>query len=621
MKEEWTMFIQRIRRFLKAVRKKARFVGFMAVLGILVCALAAAPVRFTDAPAYFPRLSVADQPLTAACCYAMLASALLIVIAAVLSEGLLLRMLERSRVHTRKRRVLRDMQHHTRNVFLNHADSKSGTASPDETKSDEPESDFLDRKQWQVKRAVGKYRIIFPLLDENLGIAEKTALRETIAEQTGLSIRTIQRYESAYKTKDISGLLPKARGRGNKTVSYDRTKVLDAAIVFKREQPKRSVRNIIKILENNGYVAKGELKRPTLQRWMQDAGFSKRQMSLYLDNHKNNAARRYCKAHRMEMVQSDIKYGLYIPAAEGQTPTRAYLITMLDDHSKFPLVSRWYPDQEQKRVEDALLRMVKKYGKCDLLYVDNGSQYIAKHLRDICQHLGIKIRHAPVRQGKSKGKVERLHRLVDAFDDEVKLHSDKIKSIDDLNEHWEMYLATNYTDKFHEGIYEYYKSQGGVISQEEATPLREFRKDTRKLQPINSALIADAFLYREPRVVSKGATISLKGFLYGVDQSLVGCTVTVAYDPMNLDEVKIEYDDMKPMVARKVKIGPFVNPNEPIPEAMKSPEPTGQSSLLNALEKEYEEMKQAKADAVSYSDLFDEASSEQEAADHDKSNA
>ena len=67
----------------------------------------------------------------------------------------------------------------------------------------------------------------------------------------------------------------------------------------------------------------------------------------------------------------------------------------------YVLHSRFYDNQEESIVEDTFHKAILKAGKFDACYFDNGSQYIARQLRSLSR-LGITIRHAPVRSGKSK---------------------------------------------------------------------------------------------------------------------------------------------------------------------------------------------------------------------------
>lgn len=105
----------------------------------------------------------------------------------------------------------------------------------------------------------------------------------------------------------------------------------------------------------------------------------------------------------MMLIQGDIKYGpiLRINGKKVQT----YLSSAIDDHSRMILSSQFYDNQEETIVEDTLRKVILRYGKFDACYFDNGTQYIAKQLKLSLTRLGIRINHAKVRSGKSKGKI------------------------------------------------------------------------------------------------------------------------------------------------------------------------------------------------------------------------
>ena len=109
----------------------------------------------------------------------------------------------------------------------------------------------------------------------------------------------------------------------------------------------------------------------------------------------------FCKPHRMMLIQGDIKYGIKLPIGKNGAMVQTYLSSAIDDHSRYVLHSRFYDNQEESIVEDTFHKAILKAGKFDACYFDNGSQYIARQLRSLSR-LGITIRHAPVRSGKSK---------------------------------------------------------------------------------------------------------------------------------------------------------------------------------------------------------------------------
>ena len=65
--------------------------------------------------------------------------------------------------------------------------------------------------KWQEEQALQRYQLIAPLLDESLDNAKRIQMREAVAEQNGLSPRTLYRYEAAYRKGGFPGLKPQDR--------------------------------------------------------------------------------------------------------------------------------------------------------------------------------------------------------------------------------------------------------------------------------------------------------------------------------------------------------------------------------------------------------------------------
>ena len=239
-------------------------------------------------------------------------------------------------------------------------------------------SKTLVKSQNRDETALQKYAMISPLLDENLDPAAACELRKQLADQYGVSERTLRRYVNAYHANGFDGLKPAERVRYRKNAMPDNyEELLEEAIQLRREVPRRSIEQIILILEMEGKAAPGVLKRPTLQRHMYQAGFGAVHMDIYRDARKSSS-RRFCKPHRMMLVQGDIKYGPKLPIGRNGAMVQTYLSSAIDDHSRMILASEFYDNQEEAIVEDTFHKAVLKYGRFDKCYFDNGTQYVAK---------------------------------------------------------------------------------------------------------------------------------------------------------------------------------------------------------------------------------------------------
>ena len=467
----------------------------------------------------------------------------------------------------------------------------------------------MEKIPWKDRTAFERFQMIAPILDETLETdkARKAKLIQEIAEKNDVDKRTIYRYLKAFREKGFEGLIPADHGHGSaRKLSPRFDELFEEAKALKAEVPERSVHDIIKILELEDRAEHGELKRSTLQKHLFDAGFSKRQLTLHNEN-RTNAARRFWKKHRMELVQGDIKYSHDIRF--GGKEKTVYLSTLLDDHSRFPLASRWFPDQTKERVEFTFREAVLKYGLFDKAYVDRGSQYVSSDLIRACARLGIIVRHAPKKSGKSKGKVEKYHQVVEKFLLEAELKD--YETLDAFNYAWAAYLELNYIDEPHEGLEENYKAQGVEVDRYELTPKKEFVRDTRELRFADASVVREAFLKHKSGRVTKGATVSVEGHLYGVDQSCIGASAEIIYDMADLSVVTVKCPGKEPMKCPRVKIGEYVDFEQPIPQAVKNVKPST-SRMLDAMEKKYGSMKAGMMDAISYASFMNKNEKKEE---------
>ena len=223
---------------------------------------------------------------------------------------------------------------------------------------------------WQEEKASERFAMISPLLADDLDPAKRSQIRSQIAENNDISERTLYRLEAAWRKKGYSGLRPMNRKmRRSQKLPDNFEEIVSEAIQLKKEVPTRSVARIILILEMEGWVSPGILKRSTLQRYLYRAGLGVKQMKRYTEA-RNATSRRFCKPHRMMLAQCDIKYGLKLPVGKGGKKVQTYLSALIDDHSRFVLESGWYDNQEAVIVEDTFHKAILKWGVMDTVYAD-----------------------------------------------------------------------------------------------------------------------------------------------------------------------------------------------------------------------------------------------------------
>ena len=458
--------------------------------------------------------------------------------------------------------------------------------------------DSKEIKNWRNDEALERYRMILPLLDPDIDNAKRCALREQIALREGKDIRTLYRYEKSYKEEQFEGLMPKNRSkRRSQKLPDNWDEIVAEAVQLRKEVPKRSVRQIITILESEDYAAPDVIKASTLQRYLQDAGMSKKALKRYTED-KEPSSKKFCRDHRLELYQGDIKYGPIIRDKDGNK-IQTYLSSTIDDHSRLITQSEWYDNQRDEIVEDTVHKAILKYGLFDRFYVDNGKQYISKHLNKACAKLGIRVLHAPPYSGKSKGKIERFHQTVDSFIAELAV--DPVHSIAEMNEKWKYFLEEDYQKRPHNGIAKYYRSKGIDVPADGITPLQEWNRDNRRLKYLDSGTVSEAFTRHETREIDKTGCFEFNGITYEASVAYSGLKVEIVYDPMNTHTIEVRYGKMDVVKAHPIAIGPHASKDAVLPVGMTATPPET-SRLLDALEKKYKESHNIMANALSFGD-------------------
>jgi len=396
--------------------------------------------------------------------------------------------------------------------------------------------------------ATNRVRILTPLLQEGMDTARRVQIFRQINHSEGISERTLRRWLSAYEQNGFQGLMPATREYRGRPGSVSEN-ILDEAVILRREVPGRSVTQIIRILEMEGVVAPGEIKRSTLQEHLEKRGYGSRQVAMF-HSAGAGAARRFAKTYRNSLWQADIKYLLVLPETSKRKALQLYTSAFIDDATRSIVGCRVYEKQDVHCVLDCFRHAMEENGVPDAVFTDNGKQYIGKQLNQVCAKLGIKLLRARPYHACSKGKVENFNKYLDKFVAEVKLK--KPQSAAEVEYYLNIWIQELYQHKPHSGI-------------DGKTPDQAFRENDRPLRHASVDDLNFAFKLTEQRLVDKTGCISFQGRPWEAGQDLIGMKVDVIYNSGNPDEIEICHENYETRHISPLVIRPNSAPRKTLP--------------------------------------------------------
>lgn len=328
-----------------------------------------------------------------------------------------------------------------------------------------------------------------------------------------LAEKTIEAWYYAWCRGGIEALTPKTRldrGKSKLSPAYQ-----EAILEAKRENPRRSIDRVIRLLERRGKVAKGELKRSSVHRLLQAHDLSRPSGSAS----EPEEHRAYLAECAGDIWYGDVMHGPQVPM--GNKLRKCYLVSLMDDASRLITHSAFCPGETALDIEGVLKQAVLKRGLPKKLVIDNGPAYRAKTLQEVCIRLGIHLVYCRPYAPEGKGKLERWHRTFrDHFLSELD-HS-RLKDLGDLNARLWAWLEAVYHRSPHSGH--------GLDGD---TPLQRYQQDLPKIRTLGilGARIDEIFYHRVERKVRRDGTVSYQGKRFEVPYELSGKRIALVVDP------------------------------------------------------------------------------------------
>ncbi|WP_437996890.1 DDE-type integrase/transposase/recombinase [Sorangium sp. So ce185] len=365
--------------------------------------------------------------------------------------------------------------------------------------------------------AIYRATVIGPLMHRVLTHGQLAAELRTLSEQRfrppgahstrTYSVPTLQRWLYAYRAAGLDGLRPQPRsdrGFAQQLPEELRALLLD----IRREHPDASVPLILKTLVDEGRLEAGKVSEPTVRRLYAAHGLRRRAARA---EGEPKTRLRWQAERPGALWHGDVCHVTGCTVGGKAMPIRIH--GLLDDASRYVVALEAHTTEKEVDMLGMTVDALRRHGKPDALYLDNGSTYRGDILKTACARLGITLLHAKPYDPEARGKMERFWRTLR---EGCLNYLGAVASLVDINTTLRAFLDRRYHPAPHAGLLG--KSPAQVYA---ARPAGDSAVDEKALR--------SALTERTRRRVSGDNIVSVDGNAWQLDQGyLAGQIVSVA---------------------------------------------------------------------------------------------
>jgi transposase InsO family protein len=329
--------------------------------------------------------------------------------------------------------------------------------------------------------------------------------------------KTLEKWVSQYKLGGMDALLPRQRSDKGTSRALNDT-AIEEIYRLKEKYHRLNATQIHQLLIRDAFIP-ATVSVAAVQRFVRKHDLK----SARNPNIKDRKA--FEEAEFGRLWQADTCYLPHI--RENGKPRRTYLIMILDDHSRLIVGGQIFYNDNAYNFQRVFKRAIATYGIPDKLYTDSGAPYRNAQLSFICGSVGCVELHTPVRDGASKGKIERSFRtLRDRWLNSLDVS--QIQSLEEFNK-----LLAGY-------IYKYNSTEHSSIKE---TPLDRFLRTKENIRvPKSQQWLDECFHNRITRKVNNDSCVTISGICYNAPQQFIGMKVDIRFLPNNMEDAYILYE-------------------------------------------------------------------------------
>ena len=261
----------------------------------------------------------------------------------------------------------------------------------------------------ETRRAIALWRmsVLGPLVSMDLEHGDLRPLLEAAATRTyetpqGRRVRprwrTLEAWYYAHRQGGLEALEPATR-KDMGTWRALPEPLAQHILALRREQPRRSVRTLVRAVERAGMCRVGETSASSVLRLLRAHGLSQRPSAS-----PARERRPFLPEQPGDLWMGDSMHGPRVRDADGVL-RKTYLLTQLDVATRFVIHSEFFLSEDAAHQEDGLRHAITGHGLPRTYYVDRGPAYTAKSLQRICAEPGIWLAHTAPSDCEAKGAI------------------------------------------------------------------------------------------------------------------------------------------------------------------------------------------------------------------------
>ena len=309
-----------------------------------------------------------------------------------------------------------------------------------------------EKEQKQTDLIQFKTSLIAPVIYQTHTFQSDRAYLLSMADRTfelpdgscrKFSLKTLERWVRKYRANGPDGIrtMPRRDLGSSRTLTLV---VMVRIVEIIKKVPQIKCTKLLGRLEDESLLEKGTVSVDTIRRFVSKHGLRNPVVC------EERIRKSFVVDNTGDLFEADTCYIFKIPDQKGKLKW-VYIQGIMDDHSRRILSAVCNMQDSADNFLKTLFKAISIHMIPTRLYVDNGSPYICKQLKDVCNRLGITLIHTRASDGASKGCIERfwLSTVMDTLPD---LILDKVNTLEGVQKVVDRFVE-KYNNRINRGVH------------------------------------------------------------------------------------------------------------------------------------------------------------------------